>query len=340
MMKHLKLFSESDLASLVVKRKGEIKFGEHIQLIPHHTSIYDSILNLDVQYVIFGICEDIGVFANGGKTGTSKAWPVVLKNLLNIQSNGFFKAKNVAILGHLDYTEVQTKLDALDASLPSTVTKARKKVVKIDEDVSYLVYQIVKAGKIPIVIGGGHNNAYGCLKGTSLALNSPINAVNFDAHTDFRPLEGRHSGNGFSYAYAEGFLKNYFIFGLHENYTSHPIIKTINKLKNVQFNTYEAVRVRKELSFNKELSRALDHVNNTFFGIEIDLDAIRHVNTSAKTPSGYSSDKARTFLNFTAKHANVKYLHICEGIPEDDNDTYLGKLICFLITDFFKATGG
>jgi arginase family enzyme len=38
-----------------------------------------------------------------------------------------------------------------------------------------------------------------------------INAINFDAHSDFRILEGRHSGNGFSYAYEEGFLKKYFV---------------------------------------------------------------------------------------------------------------------------------
>jgi arginase family enzyme len=37
-----------------------------------------------------------------------------------------------------------------------------------------------------------------------------VNAINFDAHSDFRILEGRHSGNGFSYAYEEGFQK-YFI---------------------------------------------------------------------------------------------------------------------------------
>jgi arginase family enzyme len=35
-----------------------------------------------------------------------------------------------------------------------------------------------------------------------------VNAINFDAHSDFRILEGRHSGNGFSYAYEEGFQKN------------------------------------------------------------------------------------------------------------------------------------
>jgi formiminoglutamase len=46
-----------------------------------------------------------------------------------------------------------------------------------------------------------------------------VNAINFDAHSTFI-LEGRHSGNGFSYAYEEGFLKNILFFGLHENYTS------------------------------------------------------------------------------------------------------------------------
>ena len=71
--------------------------------------------------------------------------------------------------------------------------------------------QIVLADKKPIIIGGGHNNAYGNIKGTSLAIGEPINVINFDAHSDFRPEEGRHSGNGFSYAYTEGFLNYYFI---------------------------------------------------------------------------------------------------------------------------------
>ena len=87
-----------------------------------------------------------------------------------------------------------------------------------------LIFKIVSAGKTPIVIGGGHNNAYGNIKGTSLALNKPINVINFDAHTDFRALEGRHSGNGFSYAFQEGFLNNYFIFGIHENYSSKAVL--------------------------------------------------------------------------------------------------------------------
>lgn len=336
-MEHLKLLSQSDLDLLVIKRPNETKFGEHIQLVPTSDSIYDYILNLDVSYVIFGIQEDIGVFANGGRQGAYHAWPIILKSLLNIQSNKFLKAKRVAILGSLDYSHLQEKISLLQPTQEQDLLKARKKVAIIDRDVAYVVSLILKAGKTPIVIGGGHNNAYGCIKGSALTFGKPINAINFDAHTDFRPEEGRHSGNGFSYAYAEGFLDKYFVFGLHENYTSNKILKTLRRLKSIDYNTYEEVRVRKEKSFNSEISRALTHVNSENYGIEIDLDAIRHVNSSAQTPSGYSSDKARSFLNYVAKNTNAIYLHICEGIPDDNNEALIGKLVSFLITDFIKS---
>src|SRR4051812_10254491 len=142
-------------------------------------------------------------------------------------------------------------------SLDATTTEGRKAlselVDKIDKDVAHAVCQIILAGKTPIIIGGGHNNAYGNIKGTALAKGKPVNAINFDAHTDFRVLEGRHSGNGFSYAFEEGFLKRYFIFGLHENYTSKGVMETIKKHSDaIKFNTYEQISVRKEKSFSEE----------------------------------------------------------------------------------------
>src|SRR5690606_37852474 len=110
-------------------------------------------------------------------------------------------------------------------------------VEEIDKEVSHIICQIVTAGKTPIIIGGGHNNAYGNIKGTALANTKPVNAINFDAHTDFRIQEGRHSGNGFTYAYDEGFLKNYFIFGLHENYASKAVMENIKKQSDrIKFN--------------------------------------------------------------------------------------------------------
>ena len=336
-MEHLVLFNKNDLKNLLKNRQGESKFGKHIQLLSNFNTIYEDIANLDVRYVIFGIKEDIGVFANYGKTGSSKAWDATLKSLLNIQSNQFTQPNKVLLLGHLDYSTAMDKLKELDQNIKKHIIKARKKVSKIDNDVSELVYQIIKAGKIPIIIGGGHNNAYGNIKGASLALKKPINAINFDAHSDYRAEEGRHSGNGFSYAHNEGFLKYYFIFGLHENYTSEVIYKNLDKNKLIQYNTFESIEIRKNLSFETELERAKEFISKTPYGIEVDCDAIKNIPSSAMTPSGFSVNKTRRFVNYFGEHENAKYLHICEAAPTDETDTQIGKLITYLITDFIRA---
>ena len=336
-MDNLVLFNKNDLKNLLKTRQGESKFGKHILYLSNFTTIYDDIVNLDVTYVIFGIKEDIGVFANYGKLGASKAWDATLNSLLNIQSNTFTKANKVLLLGYLDYSNVLEKLKELEQNNQKHILKARKKVAKIDLDVSELVYQIIKAGKIPIIIGGGHNNAYGNIKGTSLALKKPVNAINFDAHSDYRAEEGRHSGNGFSYAHHDGFLNRYFIFGLHENYTSNLILENLDKNKLISYNTFEAIEIRKQLKFDIELEQASEFIAKTPFGIEIDCDAIKNIPSSAMTPSGFSVNKVRRFINYFGKFENAKYLHICEAAPTPENEFQVGKLITYLITDFIRA---
>lgn len=336
-MDKLILFDSDDLQSLLKNRTNESKFGEHVQLVTDFNNIYEMLITLDVDYVIFGITEDIGVFANYGQTGTARAWDATLKILLNIQSNTFTHSNKALILGYLDFSKEMEKVKSYDANNKKDIHKARKKVAKIDVYVTDLICQIVKAGKIPIIVGGGHNNAYGNIKGSSLALKKPINVVNFDAHSDFRTEEGRHSGNGFSYAYAEGFLKNYFIFGLHENYTPDSVFKRLNKFKTLNYNTFEGVSIRNENSFKSELERASDFVAKNPFGIEVDCDAIKNIPSSAMTPSGYSVKKARAFVNHFGKFEKVKYLHICEASPTPDTEEKVGKLITYLITDFMRA---
>ncbi|MHA7844260.1 MAG: formimidoylglutamase [Winogradskyella sp.] len=334
-MQNLVLLTSKDRDTLLKLRKGESKFGELVQLISNLTNIYDDIVNLDVDYVIFGVSEDIGVYANYGQTGTYKAWETTLKVLLNIQNNNFTNPKRVLILGHLEYPEAREIVNLKPSK--KNITKARALVEDIDKDVTHLVSSIVKAGKTPIIIGGGHNNAYGNIKGLALATNDKVNVINFDAHTDFRAEEGRHSGNGFSYTYAEGFLKNYFIFGLHENYTSDKLYKTLNKVKAIKYNTYESLDIRNELDYNAELERGLTHISPKPYGIEIDCDAIENIPSSAATPCGFSTKQARQFVNYFAKHENASYLHICEAAPTKKTEIKVGKLITYLITDFIRA---
>ena len=334
-------FTSSCLSKITNYRSGEVKFGEKMTVIPKDADIIPFLVSCEQQFVLFGIPEDIGVRANYGRPGTNSAWESAIKSIANIQHNRFNKGSQIVVLGHLDTSVEMLEVQNLDFNKTEDRKKMSELVVKIDKEVAHIITQIVKAGKIPIIIGGGHNNAYGNIKGTALAKGKPINAINFDAHSDFRILEGRHSGNGFSYAFEEGFLKKYFIFGLHESYTSKSVLTELKKLQErVQFNTYDEVNIRKEKSFDNELLFAKNFINNDFFGIEIDLDAIPNIPSSAMTLSGFSVEELRRFIYFFGKNENATYLHICEGAPSLDNDKnnhLVGKLIGYLVTDFIKA---
>ena len=79
--------------------------------------------------------------------------------MLNTQSNGFLQGEEILVLGHFEIEEPADQ----------SITSLRKKVSEIDELVCPLIEKIIAAGKIPIVIGGGHNNAYPIIKAAYLA---------------------------------------------------------------------------------------------------------------------------------------------------------------------------
>ena len=190
-------FTTSDLSKVTNYRSGEVKFGEKMVVIPQNEDVSTFLKNCEPQFVLFGIPEDIGVRANFGRPGADSAWESAIKSIANIQHNRFSKGYNIVVLGQLDVSEEMEAIQHLDFHKIEDRKKMSELVVKIDKEVAHIISQIVKAGKIPIVIGGGHNNAYGNIKGTALAKGKPINAIPFEAHSEFRILEGRDRGDGF-----------------------------------------------------------------------------------------------------------------------------------------------
>lgn len=334
-------FTPADLAKITNHRSGEIKFGEKMFTAQKGADPYAAMASSEAQFVLLGIPEDIGVRANFGKPGAATAWTSAIQSIANIQHNRFGKGGRIFILGHLDVSEEMKAVEGLNFLVATDRKKLSALVEKVDKDVAHVVSKIVKAGKTPIVIGGGHNNAYGNIKGTALAHGRKINAINFDAHSDFRILEVRHSGNGFSYAYEEGFLKKYFIFGLHESYTSKSVLDILKKAdERIRYNTYDEINIRQEKDFAGQMATALEFIQDDVYGIEIDLDAVPGIASSAMTPSGFSVEEVRRFVHFFGKHQNAAYLHICEGAPalaEPQSAHMIGKLIGYLVTDFVKA---
>ncbi|MCL6218307.1 arginase family protein [Zunongwangia pacifica] len=330
-MRHVHFYNFEDIQHKIASRQGETKFGEKVDFVKNTSELS----NLKQKYILLGIPEDIGVRANYGKPGTSKAWDTFLYSFLNIQVNDFTYPYNIAILGELSVKDLMKKASKFDKNSPDYFTELGQLVEEIDNRLSAVIAVIVAAGKIPIIIGGGHNNAFGNIKGTATALNSAINVLNIDAHTDLRQLEHRHSGNGFSFAKSKGFLSRYFIFGLHQNYTPQYIFDEIKADKSIQFQLFEYLMGRDSNYLQNSLKSAADFVAEEAFGLEIDCDSIKDFSSSAQTPSGIQLEEIRNFLK-TYNFSNCTYLHLCEAAPPAENPAQVGKALSYLVSDFIS----
>jgi formiminoglutamase len=348
-LNHFKTYNKQDILSLTRLRRFETKLGERVQVMIDSNDIPESIQGLKAKYVILGIPEDIGVQANYGKAGTSTAWMSFLQSFLNIQSNDFLTGEEIAVIGHFDFGDIQYLIDKNAHDTEEKVEAYRHAVNTIDEEVESLAKAIVAAGKIPIAIGGGHNNSYPLIKGSSKGLHHAqkialpqINCINLDAHTDFRPSEGRHSGNGFRYAEEDGFLQKYCVIGVHENYLPQNVWLDIVNNPFLDFISYEDIFIHEKRNFVQAVAHAIDFTDDNFTGIELDLDCIEGVLSSACSPIGITARHARQFINLIAAQTKPAYLHICEGATRLSNGTtndLTGKLIGYLVSDFVKGRG-
>lgn len=347
MLTHFKPYSKADILAFTHTRKFETKLGEMVHAGTVSEDLEKMIAETSARYIIFGVPEDIGVKANLGKGGADSAWIPFLNSFLNIQSNDFLSGENILIAGHFDFINEQKLINVNAPTDEEKVAAYRVLVSKIDVEVEEIVKLITQYEKIPIIIGGGHNNAYPAIKGAAKGLYkkeliplAQINCINLDAHTDYRPTEGRHSGNSFRYADEDGYLNKYCVIGIHENYLQQNVWVDIVNNPFLDCITYEDIFIHEKRNFIQAVAHATGFTEDNYTGIELDLDSIENVLSSASSPCGITTLHARQYMNFVAMDSKVAYVHICEGatkLASGETDTSTGKLISYLVSDFIKS---
>jgi formiminoglutamase len=304
------------LLQFTTKRIGETKIGEKIEL---SSSLKEA------KYVLIGIEENLGPQANGGFSGAENAFNAFLKRFLNMQSNRFLTGNELAFIGSIQQTTDFKNIET-----------AKSAITELDLLVETVLKPYIHQGLIPIVIGGGHNNAYPIIKTISEAANKAIDVINLDPHADCRALEGRHSGNSFSYAKENGYINHYSVLGLHKNYNSTFILDYLeyNNFYYTFFDDY----ILNPSQFDMDLTKTFLSISKERkFGIELDLDAIAFTPSSAFTPSGFNSLEARKYIKTLSKHSNCCYLHLPEAAPTNETEEKItGKLIAYLVADFIQ----
>lgn len=344
---HFKWCSKQDVLSLTRVRPYETKIGERLQAAPGGQDPEDFLRQSDARFVLLGIPEDIGVRANLGQAGADTGWLAFLQSFLNMQSNDFLDGHEMMLLGHFDFGDIQFLIDHTARGEEEKLLAYRHAVNAIDEEVEQMIKLITSLGKTPVVIGGGHNNAYPIIKGAAKGWHKQgalpaahLQCINLDAHADFRTTEGRHSGNPFRYAMDDGYLNRYCVLGMHENYVPQNVWHDILEEGRIDCITFEDIFLYEKRTFLQAIAHAVEFTAGGLTGLELDLDAVAGALSSATSPSGITAQHARQFVHFAASQTAPAYLHICEGacrMADGRVDMGTGKLIAYLVADFLKA---
>jgi formiminoglutamase len=135
--------------------------------------------------VLIGFPQDEGVRRNGGRPGAAEAPRAIRHWLYRLAPWDTASGADLTRLRLLDLGDVRTDGD-LGAS---------------QEALGMVVAAVLTAGGLPVVLGGGHETAYGHYLGYARA-GWVVGVINLDAHLDVRPCppgQG-HSGSPFRQA--------------------------------------------------------------------------------------------------------------------------------------------
>ncbi len=313
---------EAEVKHWLTEREGEIRIGQRVRFRSEVDMKSGETGWKEKKFHVLGVKEDLGQRLNGGKGGSYAAFDAFISRFLAVQSNQFLTGDSICVHGYIGLKE---PLEALTNTC----------IDDLDYLLSSWVKEVVDCGGIPIVIGGGHNNAYPLIKGVSESRGLAISVVNMDPHADTRAMEGRHSGNPFTYAYEYGFLGHYSVLGLHESYNNQFILDHLKEMR--AFFTFYESWLEKPFKFQADIDKVYDSHFQTVMGVELDMDSIAYMPSSAYTPSGITVDQARLYVRKMASLEKVCYLHLPEAAPKNEQEELIvGKALTYLVTDFVK----
>jgi formiminoglutamase len=200
--------------------------------------------------VLIGFPSDEGVARNGGRVGAA-AGPAAIREALGRMT------PDVCDPGPFTELSERTR-DLGDVALSGDVERDQ-------ELLGAALAPHLALGRFAIVLGGGHETAYGHF----LGYERPVSILNWDAHADVRELRngGAHSGSPFRQAleHASGRCIRYTVAGLQPHAVSAEHVALVKSRGRVVF--------RDELSSSAAVSGLYDHAGDPLL-VSFDLDAV------------------------------------------------------------------
>lgn len=273
--------------------------------------------NSTKSFTLLGYACHEGVKRNQGRKGSFKGPKAIRKALAKLPN-------------HLE-EDVKLfdggSLECIDGKLENIQTHLAEKVTQLLEQKTF-----------PILLGGGHDMAYGHYNGirNHLGTDKIMGIINFDAHFDLRSNKnGNNSGTPF-FQIAKDCKENgsdfkYLCLGIRKDANDKVLFQTADDLtvtyiENDKFKAnYAAHVVHVVLDFIREV----DHVYVT-----IDLDGFSSAfapGVSAASPMGFSPGIVLETLQMIIASKKLISMDIAEMNPKYDIDKRTAKLAASLV---------
>ncbi|MEM8998945.1 MAG: formimidoylglutamase [Bacteroidota bacterium] len=268
---------------------------------------------------LLGYACDEGVQRNQGRIG-AKEGPDAIRRALGKLPN------------HLN-----DEFPVLDVG---TITCNQGKMESAQHELQGSIDQLLQKGVFPIVLGGGHDMAYGHFKGIQSYLSSQnekrqVGIINFDAHFDLRSnAYGNTSGTPFYQIanecdHPEDF--KYLCLGIREDANDRILFQSAQEL-NVKYLTKDTFQIRYAEEINTWIKAFLNAVEMVY--VTIDLDGFSSAfapGVSAPSPMGFSPDIALESLKTIISSGKLISFDIAEMNPKFDSDQRTAKLAASLV---------
>jgi len=261
------------------------------------------------QPVLIGFPVDEGVRRNHGRTGAAQA-PFAIRRWLyrlatfdcgagvSLEGNQLLDLGNVRAIGDLEETQ-----DAL----------------------AEVVATVLAHGAVPIVLGGGHETAYGHFLGYVRAAR-PVGIINIDAHLDVRPgADGRGtSGTPFRQALAhrsQSLPGEYYVcIGAQPQHASRDHFTFLQE-RGGRVHWCNGSDFRAANFLEKECKRLAAARRDIY--LTLDADSVRAADVpgvSAPNPMGLAAEDVATCMRFAGAMPSVRSMDLVEINPRFDRD--------------------
>jgi formiminoglutamase len=202
-----------------------------------------------------------------------------------------------------------------------------------------IVASLLQRHVVPIVLGGGHEMAWGHFQGiVKQAASGPVGAINFDAHLDMRPLLANNKGTSgtpfLQIAQAQHRMHQscyYHCIGIQRAANTQALFDAA-KRHNARILYADDIQQSPPASYAQFIERALTDCPFSYVSICLDVFASAYApGVSAPQALGITPWQAIFILRKLASSGKIISYDIAELSPRHDVDARTAKLAANLV---------